>query len=96
MHEISVLDVDSSSLQINLSYCLISDVSLCMLMANLTRLQDAKLVNLPNVSMPGFELALRASFVRLKKVKMLNAVRYHLSSELLNALQARGCTVRWE
>ncbi|KAL0384787.1 UNVERIFIED_CONTAM: hypothetical protein Sradi_2873000 [Sesamum radiatum] len=44
--------------QVNFSGCAISDVGLCMVMGNLTRLQDAKLVNLMNVSASGFELAL--------------------------------------
>ncbi|XP_024980317.1 F-box/LRR-repeat protein 3 isoform X2 [Cynara cardunculus var. scolymus] len=39
--------------QINLSYCSVSDVGLCMMMGNLTRLQDAKLVNLAKVSAKG-------------------------------------------
>lgn len=83
-------------LQINLSCCGITDVGLCMLMGNLTRLQDAKLVNLPNVSMNGLELALRVSCIRLKKVKMLTSVEFHLSPEILKTLQARGCKIRWE
>ncbi|KAK9016934.1 hypothetical protein V6N11_079426 [Hibiscus sabdariffa] len=46
--------------QINLSYCAISDMALCLVMGNLTRLQEAKLVHLCNVTVEGFELALRA------------------------------------
>jgi len=82
--------------QINLSHCRISDVGLCMLMGNLTRLQDAKLVNLTNVSVQGYELALRACCVRLKKVKLLASLGFLLSPEILNALRARGCRVRWD
>ncbi|KAK1370721.1 F-box/LRR-repeat protein 3 [Heracleum sosnowskyi] len=83
-------------IQINLSYCRISDVGLYNLMGNLTRLQDAKLLNLSNVTMNGFELALRASCFRLKKVKMLAFVRSHISMETLNLLQARGCKIKWD
>ncbi|PSS19616.1 F-box/LRR-repeat protein [Actinidia chinensis var. chinensis] len=82
--------------QINLSCCAISDVGLCMVMGNLTRLQDAKLVNLPNVSVQGLELALRACCVRLKKVKLLTYLGFLLSPEILNTLTARGCRVRWD
>ncbi|GMH13138.1 hypothetical protein Nepgr_014979 [Nepenthes gracilis] len=56
--------------QINLSYCAISDLALCLVMSNLTCLQDAKLVHLINVSVGGFELALRACCGRLKKVNV--------------------------
>lgn len=83
-----------SLLQINLSHCGISDVGLCMLVGNLSRLQDAKLVNLTNVSIQGFELALRACCVRLKKVKMLASLGFLLSPEILDTLRARGCRIR--
>lgn len=82
--------------QINLSHCGISDVGLCMLVGNLSRLQDAKLVNLTNVSIQGFELALRACCVRLKKVKMLASLGFLLSPEILDTLRARGCRIRWD
>ncbi|KAL2514934.1 F-box family protein [Forsythia ovata] len=82
--------------QINLSGCQISDVSLCMLMGNLTRLQDAKLVDLINVTANGFELALRACCVRLKKLKLLASLRRQLSRETVETLKARGCKIRWD
>ncbi|KAK1417717.1 hypothetical protein QVD17_26851 [Tagetes erecta] len=82
--------------QINISYCGISDVGLCMMMSNLTRLQDVKLVNLSNVSVRGYELALRASCARLKKVKVIASLRPFLSVELLEALGANGCRIRWD
>ncbi|XP_043709420.1 F-box/LRR-repeat protein 3 isoform X2 [Telopea speciosissima] len=81
--------------QINLSYCRISDVALCMAMGNMKCLQDAKLVHLTLVSVEGFELALRASCVRLKKLKLLSTLKFLLSAELLQMLQARGCKIRW-
>ena len=65
-------------------------------MGNLTRLQDAKLVNLINVTVNGFELALRACCVRLKKVKLLTSLRFRLSQEIVEMLAARGCRVRWD
>ncbi|KVH93520.1 F-box/LRR-repeat protein 3 isoform X4 [Cynara cardunculus var. scolymus] len=82
--------------QINLSYCSVSDVGLCMMMGNLTRLQDAKLVNLAKVSAKGYEVALRACCARLKKVKLIGSVRPLLTQELLQTLAANGCRVRWD
>ncbi|XWS42358.1 hypothetical protein CRYUN_Cryun16bG0007700 [Craigia yunnanensis] len=82
--------------QINLSYCAISDMALCMVMGNLTRLQEAKLVRLGNVTVEGFELALRACCIRIKKVKLLAPLRFLLSSEILETLHARGCIIRWD
>lgn len=82
--------------QINLSYCNISNMGLCMVMSNLTRLQEAKLVHLNKVTLEGFELALRTSWIRLKKVKLLGALRFKLSSDLRETLRARGCKIRWD
>ncbi|PIN21559.1 hypothetical protein CDL12_05741 [Handroanthus impetiginosus] len=82
--------------QINFSGCAISDVGLCMVMGNLTRLQDAKLVDLTNVSVNGLELALRASCARLKKVKLLASLRRLLSTEIIVTLETRGCKIRWD
>ncbi|XP_022719462.1 F-box/LRR-repeat protein 3-like isoform X2 [Durio zibethinus] len=82
--------------QINLSYCAISDMALCMVMGSLTRLQEAKLVHLDNVTIEGFELALRACCIRIKKVKLLAPLRFLLSLEILEALHARGCIIRWD
>lgn len=82
--------------QINLSNCTVSNMGLCMVMGNLTRLQDAKLVHLSNVTVDGFELALRASCIRLKKVKLLASLSSLLSSDLLQTLRERGCQIRWD
>lgn len=82
--------------QINMSYCAVSDVGLCMVLGNLTRLQDVKLVHLMNVTVKGFELALRACCVRIKKVKLIGSLRFLLSSEILETLPARGCKIRWD
>uniref|UniRef100_A0A1D1XKH7 F-box/LRR-repeat protein 3 n=1 Tax=Anthurium amnicola TaxID=1678845 RepID=A0A1D1XKH7_9ARAE len=81
--------------QINVSYCPISDVGICVLLGSLRCLQDAKLVHLSRVSLVGFELALRAACERMKKLKLLTGLRYLLSQELLQGLQARGCRIRW-
>lgn len=67
-----------------------------MVMGNLTRLQDAKLVNLANVSVNGYELALRACCERLKKVKLLASLRRLVSAEIIETLESKGCRVRWD
>lgn len=82
--------------QINMSYCAVSDVGLCMVMGNLTCLLDAKLVHLTRVTVKGFELALRTCSTRIRKVKLISPLRFLLSSELLETLQARGCKIRWD
>ncbi|XP_047327228.1 F-box/LRR-repeat protein 3-like [Impatiens glandulifera] len=82
--------------QINLSHCGISDAGLCMVLGNLTRLQDAKLVNLRNVTVQGYELSLRACCARLKKVKLLANLSFQLSHELQDTLRIRGCRIRWD
>ncbi|KAJ6995940.1 hypothetical protein D5086_009786 [Populus alba] len=82
--------------QLNLSYCAITDMTLCMLMGNLTRLQDVDLVHLTNVTVEGFELVLRACCVRIKKIKLVAALSFLLSSEVQGILHARGCKIRWD
>ncbi|KAG2316572.1 hypothetical protein Bca4012_067432 [Brassica carinata] len=82
--------------QINLCYCSVSDTALCMLMSNLSRVQDIDLVNLNRVTVEGSEFALRACCNRLKKLKLFAPLRFLLSSELLEMLHARGCRIRWD
>ncbi|XP_051114758.1 F-box/LRR-repeat protein 3 [Andrographis paniculata] len=82
--------------QINVSGSTISDVGLCMVMGNLMRIQDAKLVNLRNVSVGGLELALRMGCARLNKVKLLASLRLLLSPETIYALESHGCKIRWD
>ncbi|KAK2637717.1 hypothetical protein Ddye_025512 [Dipteronia dyeriana] len=82
--------------QINLSFCAVSDTALCMVMGNLTRLLDAKLVHLTNCTVDGFELALRNCCFWIKKVKLLAPLRFLLSSDTLETLHARGCKIRWD
>ncbi|CAE6123355.1 unnamed protein product [Arabidopsis arenosa] len=82
--------------QINLCNCSVSDTALCMLMSNLSRVQDVDLVHLSRVTVEGFEFALRACCNRLKKLKLLAPLRFLLSSELLETLHARGCRIRWD
>uniref|UniRef100_A0A7N0VN47 F-box/LRR-repeat protein 15-like leucin rich repeat domain-containing protein n=1 Tax=Kalanchoe fedtschenkoi TaxID=63787 RepID=A0A7N0VN47_KALFE len=80
--------------QLNISNCSISDTVLCMLMGNLTRLQDIKLVDLSNITVEGLELALKACRARIKKVKFSALFTQLLSVELMETLKARGCKIR--
>ncbi|KAF7817939.1 F-box/LRR-repeat protein 3 isoform X1 [Senna tora] len=82
--------------QINVSYCNVSDMVLCLVMGNLKRLQDAKLVHIAGATLKGLELALRASCGRIKKVKLQASLRFLLSSEILDTLHLRGCKIRWD
>ncbi|KAJ7973315.1 F-box/LRR-repeat protein 3 [Quillaja saponaria] len=82
--------------QINMSHCAVSDLVLCLVMGNLKRLQDAKLVHITGITVEGLEIALRASCGRIKKVKLLASFRYLLSSEILETLQTSGCKIRWD
>ncbi|KAL3814660.1 hypothetical protein ACJIZ3_015928 [Penstemon smallii] len=81
--------------QINFSGCKVSDMGLCTVMGYLTRIQDAKLVNIVKVTVNGFELALRASW-GLKKLKLLAHFRRLISPEIINNLEAKGCKIRWD
>ncbi|KAI0518631.1 hypothetical protein KFK09_006067 [Dendrobium nobile] len=81
--------------QLNISNCPVSSLGLCKLLGSLRCLQDAKLVQLSGVSVEGFEFALRASRCKLKKLKLVSALRKLLSPGLLQMLQARGCRIRW-
>ncbi|XP_074276131.1 F-box/LRR-repeat protein 3 isoform X2 [Silene latifolia] len=82
--------------QINLCQCSISDAAFCMVMSKLICLQDAKLVHLSNVSPGGFELGLRASGIRLKKVKLNAFLKSTLSHDILQFIWSRGCKIRWD
>ncbi|XP_073008896.1 F-box/LRR-repeat protein 3 isoform X1 [Typha latifolia] len=81
--------------QLTISYCPVTGLGLCNLLGSLRCLQDVKLVHLSWVSIEGFELALRASCGKLKKLKLLSGLRDVLSSELLQMLQTHGCRIRW-
>ncbi|RLM58006.1 hypothetical protein C2845_PM18G12310 [Panicum miliaceum] len=81
--------------QLTISYCQVTGLGLCHLLGTLRCLQDVKMVHLSWVSIEGFEMALRASCGRLKKLKLLGGLRSVLSPELLQMLQACGCRVRW-
>ncbi|KAG6522715.1 hypothetical protein ZIOFF_019866 [Zingiber officinale] len=81
--------------QINISYCSISGTGLCMLLGTLKCLQDVKLVHLSLVPIEWFEIALRASYEKLKKLKLLIGLRNLLSPLLIEKLHSRGCRIRW-
>eukprot|EP01018_Ginkgo_biloba_P000376 Gb_39799 [translate_table: standard] len=79
--------------QINVSYCSISDAGLLAL-ASISCLQSMKLVHLRNVSMDGFASALLAC-ESLKKLKLLKCLKFRLPHDLIEHLEARGCSIRW-
>ncbi|KAK8448142.1 hypothetical protein SEVIR_8G232300v4 [Setaria viridis] len=81
--------------QLTISYCQVTGLGLCHLLGSLRCLQDVKMVHLSWVSIEGFEMALRASCGRLKKLKLLGGLQSVLSPELLQMLQACGCRIRW-
>ncbi|XP_042381437.1 F-box/LRR-repeat protein 3-like isoform X1 [Zingiber officinale] len=81
--------------QINISYCPVSGMGLCILLGTLKCLQDVKLVHLSLVPIEWFEIALRASYEKLKKLKLLTGMRNLLSPLLIEKLQLRGCRIRW-
>nr|ADE76629.1 unknown [Picea sitchensis] len=79
--------------QMNVSYCPISDVGLLAL-ASLRCLQNIKLVYLRNVTVNGFMSALLAC-KSLKKLKLLQSLKFNLPRVLIEMLEARGCSIRW-
>ncbi|GLJ15214.1 hypothetical protein SUGI_0248700 [Cryptomeria japonica] len=79
--------------QVNLSYCPVSDVGLSAL-ASLLCLQNAKLVHLRNVTINGFISTLLAC-KSLKKLKLLEFLKFKLPRPLIKHLEAHGCTIRW-
>ncbi|XP_074583447.1 F-box/LRR-repeat protein 3-like [Curcuma longa] len=81
--------------QINISYCSISGMGLCVLLGTLKCLQDVKLVHLGLVPVEWFDIALRASYEKLKKLKLLTGLRNLLSPLLIEKLQSHGCRIRW-
>ncbi|XP_062202324.1 F-box/LRR-repeat protein 3-like isoform X2 [Phragmites australis] len=81
--------------QLTISYCQVTGLGLCHLLSSLRSLQDIKMVHLSWVSIEGFEMALRVTCGRLKKLKMLSGLKTVLSPELLQMLQSCGCRIRW-
>ncbi|WOL12170.1 hypothetical protein Cni_G20935 [Canna indica] len=81
--------------QINISYCPVSGMGLCMLLVNLECLQDVKVVHINQVTVREFENALRGSLGRLKKLKLLIGLKHLLAPWLIQMLQVRGCRIRW-
>ncbi|CAM8965842.1 unnamed protein product [Rhodiola kirilowii] len=77
--------------QLNISNCSISDMGLCMVMSNLTRLQDVKLVDLSNITTEGFELALRACCRRIKKA-VAHGMDDRVRNVAMQALLTQACT----
>ncbi|KAL6653739.1 hypothetical protein ACP70R_008663 [Stipagrostis hirtigluma subsp. patula] len=81
--------------QLTISYCQVTGLGLCHLLSSLRCLQELKMVHVSWVSIEGFEMALRATCGRLKKLKMFGGLRSVISPELIQMLEACGCRVRW-
>ncbi|XP_057846353.2 F-box/LRR-repeat protein 3 isoform X5 [Cryptomeria japonica] len=79
--------------QINISYCPISDVGMLAL-ANLSCLQNIKLVHLRNVSLDTFAFGLLAC-KSLKKIKVLKHLKSLLPPGIFEHLEEQGCRIRW-
>ncbi|CAN6467153.1 unnamed protein product [Victoria cruziana] len=79
--------------QINLSYCSISDAGLLAL-PSMGCLQNITMLHTGGVSARGLEIAL-LSCVCLRNIKLNVHFRSLLSPEILEHMEARGCTFQW-
>lgn len=79
--------------QINLSYTAVTDVGM-MAVANMSCIQDMKLVHMKNVTIDCFAKTLLACG-SLRKVKLLTALRITLPPDVINQLEDRGVRLRW-
>ncbi|KAL2629683.1 hypothetical protein R1flu_014369 [Riccia fluitans] len=79
--------------EVNLSYCRITDIGL-MAIARLSFIQNLKLLHLKGVSLDGLVEALFSSGA-LRKVKLLSSLRMVLSGLTTQAVESRGCRLRW-
>ncbi|GLJ38502.1 hypothetical protein SUGI_0784590 [Cryptomeria japonica] len=90
---LAIADSCQNLRQVNFSYCPVSDVGLSAV-ASLTCLQNMKLVHLRNVTVNGFVSTLLAC-ESLKKLKLLECLKFKLPRALIKRLEAHGCTIRW-
>ncbi|GLJ45460.1 hypothetical protein SUGI_0957330 [Cryptomeria japonica] len=90
---LAIADSCQSLRQVNLSYCMVSDVGLLAL-ASLPCLQIMKLVHLRNVTVEGYVSTLLAC-ENLKKLRLLECLKFKLPLALIKSLEAHGCTIRW-
>lgn len=79
-------------LQINLSYCSVTDVGLVAL-ASINRLQEITILHVNGITPDGLAASLMA-FRGLTKVK-LNSFFKPLLPEAISHVEARGCIFHW-
>lgn len=80
-------------LQINLSYCSVTDAGLVTL-ANINHLQNMAILHLAGVTPNGLAAALLACR-RLNKVKLHASFKPLLHQSFLGYMEARGCVFHW-
>ena len=80
-------------MQLHLSYTAVSDLGM-LAVANMSCIQDMKLVHMKNVSNECSANTLLACG-SLKKVKLLTGLRMTLPSDLISQLEDRGTRLRW-
>ena len=80
-------------LQINLSYCSVTDVGLLAL-ARISWLQNMTILHLSGLSPNGLAAALLACG-GLKKVKLHTSFKALLHPSLLEHMESRGCVFQW-
>jgi len=80
-------------LQINLSYTAVTDLGMTAV-ANMSCIQDMKLVHMKNVTIDCFARTLLACG-SLRKVKLLTGLRMTLPPEVISQLEDRGTRLRW-
>ena len=80
-------------LQINLSYCSVTDVGLLSL-ANINRLQNMTILHLTGLSPNGLAAALLACG-GLTKVKLHTSLKPLLPKYIFEYMEGRGCVFHW-
>lgn len=88
-----ILGVHFLLLQINLSYCSVTDVGLLAL-ASINRLQCMTILHLSGLSPNGLAAALLACR-GLTKVKLHASFKPLLPQPVFNHMEARGCALHW-
>lgn len=80
-------------MQINLSYTALTDLGMTAV-ANMSCIQDMKLVHMKNVTSDSFARTLLACG-SLKKVKLLIGLHTTLAPGVISQLENRGTRLRW-
>ena len=81
------------SLQINLSYCSVTDIGLLSL-SSICGLQNMTIVHLAGITPNGLTAALMVCG-GLTKVKLHEAFKSMMPAHMLKSVEARGCIFQW-